>query len=109
MNIHENAINEQVQARDIAITAAKRQTAPLLRKGWSAVVAGWILPAIPMVGLLGFPISFFAGLIVGAIAASRGNAGGGIVLMLTGFFGTMLVGILWVLIYLLFGATLMSL
>ena len=109
MNPHEHAINEQVQAREIVIAAATRQTAPLLRKGWSAVIAGWLLPAIPVIGLIGFPIAFFAGLIVGAIAASRGNASGGIVLILAGMLGTMLVGVVWLLIYLLFGASLVSL
>ena len=106
MNQHEHAINQQVQEREIAIEAAKRQTAPLIRTGWIVVIVGWLLPIIPLIGMIGFPISILSAFIAGGIAASRGNSSGGVFLMLGGVFGTMLVWLFWILIYFLLGASL---
>ncbi|TXH65321.1 MAG: hypothetical protein E6Q81_02090 [Thermomonas sp.] len=106
MNQHEHAINQQVQERQIAIEAAKRQTAPLIRKGWIFVIVGWLLPVIPLLGMIGFPISILAAIVVGAVAASRGNSSGAVILIFGGIFGTVLVWLIWILIYFLLGASL---
>ena len=103
MNQHEQAIAEQVRQREIAIEAAKRQTAPLLRTGWILVTIGWLVPIIPVIGMIGFPIAFMSAMVAGGIAASRGNSSGGLLLMLTGVIGTGVVGALWILIYTVLG------
>ncbi len=106
MNQQEHAINQQVLEREIAITAAKRQTAPLIRNGWIFVIVGWLLPIIPVLGIIGFPVSVISAFTAGVIAVSRGNSTGGIFLILGGFFGTLLVWLFWILIYFLLGASL---
>ena len=107
MESTEQAIADSVRAREISIEAAKRQTAPLVRKGWTTIFAGWLIPAIPVVGLVGFAIAFFGGLIAGSVAISRGNSRDGIFLIFAGWLGTLIVALAWSLIYLLLGGSLL--
>ena len=108
MNELAQAIAQKAQDQEIIIAAAKLQTGPLIRKGWTAIFIGWLLPAIPVIGLIGFPIAFCGGGLAGIIAASRGNTSGGVILILAAWAGTLVVGVLWVFIYMLFGASLAS-
>lgn len=106
MDARERIIAGRVEDQSLSIEAAKRQTAPLLRKGWIGVLIGWALPVIPLIGLAGFPIAFFSGVIAGIVAMARGNVGGGLTLALVACFGSPLMAMLWVFLYLLFGISL---
>ena len=106
MSEYDNAVSQKAREQDINIAAAKMQTAPLMRTGWTVVIVGWALPVIPIIGMAGFVISAFAGIIFGIIVASRGNTTGGILLILAGIFATWIVALVWFLIYMALGATL---
>lgn len=103
MNTNEQDIAEKVRGRQLDSEAAKRYTAPLLKTGWMLVLGGWALGLIPIVGMLGWAIAFFGGIVVGIVVMTRGNTSGGLILGLTGWFGTAIVAFVQVLLWALFG------
>lgn len=96
-------IHERVRDRELDIEAARRLTAPLLKKGWVVVFCGWALGLVPIVGLLGWALAFVGGVAIGGVAMARGNVGGGLVLGITAWIGTMVVGFVEVLVWMALG------
>lgn len=100
MNTNEQNLTDMVKDKQLDVEAAKRLTAPLLKKGWMLVFGGWALGLIPVIGMLGWAIAFIGGIAVGIVAMTRGNSSGGLILLLTAWFGTAIVAIvelfLWV-------------
>lgn len=76
-----------------------QDTANLLKYGWRCVFVGWALPIIPIVGMFLLAIASVLGQTIGIIAMVRGNASGGLKLLLVGMFGSMAVVLCWVLVY----------
>lgn len=79
---------------------------PALRTGWILVVAGWLLPVIPLVGLVGLPAGALGGLVCGVIALTRNQERGGLLLLLTALIAAPIVGVVWFLIYMAIGVAL---
>lgn len=78
---------------------AIQDTANLLKYGWRCVLVGWALPIIPIVGMFLLAIASVLGQTIGIIAIVRGNASGGLKLLLVAMFGSMAVALCWVLVY----------
>ena len=100
MSTNESNLTEKVRDKQLDIEAAKRATAPLLKKGWMLVFGGWALGLIPVLGMAGWAIAFIGGIATGIVAMTRGNSSGGLILLLTAWFGTAIVAVvqlfLWV-------------
>jgi hypothetical protein len=76
-----------------------QDTANLLKYGWRCVLVGWALPIIPVIGMLLLAIVAVIGQVIGVIAMVRGNASGGLKLLLVAMFGSIAVGLGWALVY----------
>lgn len=99
MGANEEAVQVELQRRQVAKEAAARDTASLLRSGWIAVVVGWFLPIFPVIGFIGLWLCGVAGLIISLIAMAKGNIGGGVKLLLGTILGGVAAVIIWVLVY----------
>lgn len=53
--------------------------------------------------MAGWALAFIGGVAVGIVAAARGNVGGGVLLAVCGWIGTMVVGFVEVLIWMALG------
>lgn len=100
MSTNDQDLTTMVKNKQLEIEAAKRATAPLLKKGWMMVFGGWAFGLVPVIGMLGWAIAFIGGIAVGIVAMTRGNSSGGLILLLVAWFGTAIVAVielfLWV-------------
>jgi hypothetical protein len=93
------AVQAEIDRRRVADQAAAHLTRGNLALGWKLVIAGWLMPIIPILGFFLMIPAAIAGGILGIVAAHKGNLSGGSKLMFTAWLGTALVGVLWVGIY----------
>lgn len=76
-----------------------QDTATLLKYGWRCVFVGWALPIIPFIGMFLLGMFALVGEVIGVIAMVRGNASGGLKLLLVGMFGSIAVLLGWGIVY----------
>ena len=103
-----NTLTAEIKRRELAARAAQEVTRPTSSRGWMFVFVAWAMPIIPFLGyVLMFGLAV-VGFIHGILVWSKGNASGGIKLMLAAWFGTGGVFLVWLLIYGLVAATVAS-
>ena len=103
METSNQELTEKVRNKQLDIEAAKRATAPLMKKGWMLVFGGWAFGLVPVIGALGWAIAFFGGIAIGIVAMTRGNSSGGLILLLTAWFGTAIVAVIELFIWIALG------
>lgn len=103
METSNDKLANAIETQKIEIQAAKIATAPLVSTGWKLVLGGWAAGFIPLLGMLGWAVAFFSGIVAGIILMSRKNTSDGVKLLLAGWFGTSIVGIIQVFIWAIFG------
>lgn len=103
MSIENAAIEQELQRRQVQDAAATRDTANIRRIAKAVLIAGWCAPIIPFIGLFGLFVSFWAGVGTGTYLLIAGARKSGFSYILAGFLGTLAVGALWAIIYLVVG------
>lgn len=98
MSTDQGEIANKIRDAQLTAQAAEQITAPLLKKGWKIVFICWALLLIPFVNFVAIPAAFLTAVVVGIIAMSKGNVGGGLKLLLVGWLGTIPLAIVSVLI-----------
>ena len=96
-------LDRLVMEKQLGIEASKIATAPLLRKGWMLVLAGWGIGLIPLLGIAGWIMAFACGIIIGIVVMTRGNTSGGLILVLSAWLGTIPIALICILFWMLFG------
>lgn len=102
MSIDNVELQQELQRRQVQDEAAFRDTARARAIAKTVLVGGWIAPVIPIVGLLGLFISFWAGIGTGIYLLIAGARKSGFRFLLAGFASPFLA-IVWGLIYLVLG------
>lgn len=98
-HLDSSALTMEVQRRELAARAAQEVTRTTSSRGWKFVFAAWAMPIIPFLGYVLMAGLAVVGFVHGIMVWSKGNASGGIKLMLTAWFGTAGIAVVWVLIY----------
>lgn len=94
METSNDKLANAIENQQIEIQAAQIATAPLVSTGWKLVLGGWAAGFVPLLGALGWAVAFFGGIVIGIILMSRKNTSDGVKLLLAGWFGTAIVGLI---------------
>ena len=105
MNEQPQSLERIVREQQLTLEAGKITTAPLLRKGWTLVFCGWGIGLVPVLGVLGWVMAAVCAILVGILAMTRGNGGGGLALLLGGWLGTLPVALVSLLFWMMFGVS----
>ena len=108
MSVSPQDVSDELHRRSIQSSAAKIETAPLLKNGWRIVFFGWAAPILPVIGIPFLGLFAFVGIVIGIVALVKGNTGGGLKLALIAWLGSAVVGGIWFLLYSLMGLSLLK-
>lgn len=103
MSMDQSALTQELERRHLQEEAANRDTAGVRQGAKVVMVLGWLAAAIPLVGLIGLFVSFWAGVGAGTYMLISGAKKAGMKYIIAGFMGTIAVGILWVIVWMTLG------